>query len=324
MEFINGEISSQGGTTVESQHREIAHGWVDVSGTRTHFLLQGDGPPIVLLHGQGENAETWRWALPMLARTNCVVAPDFPGAGESAKLTTYAAPPSFYTDFLLAFLDKLGLDRVTIVGSSYGGLIAMRVALAAPNRVNALCLVDSSGLGRMTNPALTALTIPGVGEAMAAWWSTPPGAVHYACMFGLLSFAHPLQAPPAWYANMARLAQTPGHLHGAVLACLRGELDLVGQRDVVLDDVPRLMMPTLIVWGAYDAVVPSYHASAAMERLVNGRLVTIPDCGHLPHVERPDLFFAAVGDFLNEHVATNDIACCTSSSLLTLAAQPPG
>lgn len=301
--FNVGNIN-QLGKVIGEAHQQIEHGWVDVANTRTHFLVQGDGPPVVLLHGQGENCETWRWVLPALARTHRVFAPDFPGAGDSAKLNGYSAPPSLYADFLLGFLDAVGLTRVMLIGSSYGGLIAVRVALAAPGRVDALCLVDSSGFGRMTNPALMALTIPGYGDSMAAWWSTAVGSAHYAWMLGLISFAQPLRAPLEWYANMARLAQTPGHLRGAVLACLRGELDLLGQREVHLDELSSLTMPTLIVWGANDAVVPCHHGIAAACRLPKHRLAIIPDCGHLPHVERPDVFIATVGDFLKEIAAS--------------------
>lgn len=301
MEVFGANNSNQDVNAIESPHQEIPHGWVDVADTRAHFLVQGNGPPIVLLHGQGENCETWRWVLPALARTNRVFALDLPGAGESAKPTAYAAPPSFYADFLLGFIHALGLERVTIIGASYGGLIAIRVALAAPDRVDALCLVDSSGFGRMTNPALMALTIPGFGDSMAAWWSTPVGSAHFAWMFGAISFAQPLRAPPEWYANMAHLAQTPGHLRSAVLACLRGELDLLGQREVRLDELSSVTIPTLIVWGANDAVVPLHHATNASGRFPNSRLVVIPDCGHVPHVEQPQQFIAAVENFIKEN-----------------------
>ena len=281
----------------------IKEAWVEVGSLRTHYLTGGDGPPLVLLHGHGESSASWRWVLPALARTNRVYAPDFPGAGDSTKPAVYSQPPSFYSDFLAAFLDTLGLARVTLVGNSHGGNTALRLALAAPDRVTALALVDSSGLGRVINPALIALTLPGYGDAAVAWLSTPLGAPQWVAMLASLAFALPLLAPPDWLAQQYRLAVTPGHLHGAV-ACLRGELGLGGQREVFLDELPRLPMPTLVIWGMNDMVIPSYQAVAAAGRLNNGRLVLIPNCGHLPQVEQPDRFVAALSPFLAEHGAT--------------------
>ncbi len=281
----------------------IKDAWVDVGGWRTHYLTGGEGPPLVLLHGHGESSGSWRWVLPALARMNRVYAPDTPGAGKSTMFSDYSQPPSFYSDFLAGFLDALGLERVSLVGNSHGGNVALRLALAAPERVTSLSLVDSSGLGRVMNPALIGLTLPGTAEAAVPWLSTPLGAAQWAVMLASLVFTHPLRAPPAWLAGQYRLAQTPGHLHGAV-ACLRGELDLAGQREVVLDELPRLTMPTLVVWGANDRVVPSYQATAAAARLKNSRLVLIPNCGHLPQVERPDMFLGALSQFLNGTGAT--------------------
>jgi pimeloyl-ACP methyl ester carboxylesterase len=273
---------------------------VVVGDMSTHYLTGGEGPPLVLLHGHGDSSEIWRRVLPALARTHRVYAPDTPGAGNSAKLAAYSLPPAFYSDFLAKFLDSLGLARAALVGHSHGGNTALRLALAAPERVTALGLVDSSGLGRAINPALIALTLPGYGDAAIAWMSTPLGASQWAAMLASLAFAFPPLAPPAWLALQYRLAQTPGHLQGTV-ACLRGELNLWGQREVFLDELPGLKMPTLVVWGANDMVVPSYQARAAASRLGNGRLVLIPNCGHLPQVERPDRFVAALGRFLADH-----------------------
>jgi pimeloyl-ACP methyl ester carboxylesterase len=275
--------------------------WVEAGGFRTHYLTGGQGPPLVLLHGHGESSGSWRWVLPTLARTHRVYAPDTPGAGDSTKVSVDPKEPSFYLNHLTAFLDELGLERVALVGNSHGGNVAIRLALVAPARVTSLSLVNSSGLGREINPALIALTLPG-SAALAAWLSTPFGAPQWVSTLSTLSFAQPLAAPPEWFAQHYLLAQTPGHLDGMV-ACLRGELDLVGQREVILDELDRLTMPTLLVWGTNDMVIPSYHATAAAARLQNSQVVMIPDCGHLPQVERPDMFVAALSRFLADQGA---------------------
>ncbi len=301
MEIFGRESSHRdGGTVNRVVGVPIEDGWIEAGGFRTHYLTGGEGPPLVLLHGHGESSGSWRWVLPTLARTHRVYAPDTPGAGGTAKISSvHSTPPSFYSDFLAAFLDTLGLERVALVGNSHGGNIALRLALAAPDRVTSLGLVDSSGLGREINPALMALTLPGSADAAAAWLSTPLGAPQWVLMLASLAFTHPLLAPPSWLAQQYLLAQTPGHLQG-VVACLRGELGLAGQREVVLDELPRLMMPTLVVWGTNDMIVPSCHARAAAARIKDCRLVMIPNCGHLPQVERPDMFVTALGRFLAE------------------------
>lgn len=163
--------------------------------------------------------------------------------------------------------------------------------------------MDSSGLGREINPALIALTLPGSADAAAAWLSTPLGAPQWVAMLASLTFAQPLLASPKWLAQQYSLAQTPGHLQG-VVSCLRGELGLAGQRAVVLDELPRLTMPTLVIWGTNDMVVPRHHAAAAAARLKNCRVVMIPNCGHLPQVERPDVFVTALSQFLAEQGTT--------------------
>jgi pimeloyl-ACP methyl ester carboxylesterase len=282
----------------------IKDAWIEVNGFRMRYLTGGDGPPLVLLNGHGEDSRSWRWVLPSLARTNRVYALELPGYGESAKHSMRSTPPSFYSDALAGFLDVLGLERVALVGNSDGGLTVLRFALAAPDRVTALVLVDSAGLGREINPALIALTLPGIGDAAVAWCSTPLGATQWVTMFASLVFLHPLLAPAEWVAHQYRLALTPGHLHGAVLACSSGQVGLMGQREVYLDELPRLTMPTLVVWGANDMVIPSFQAINAAARLKNGRLVMIPNCGHEPQVQCPDEFIAAVGPFLAEHSVT--------------------
>ncbi|MDP9457425.1 MAG: alpha/beta fold hydrolase [Actinomycetota bacterium] len=100
---------------------------VDVEKLSTHYLTGGEGPPLVLLHGHGESSASWRWVLPALSRTHRVYAPDFPGAGGSAKFSDYSQPTSFYSDFLAAFLDALGLERVALVANSHGGNTALRL-----------------------------------------------------------------------------------------------------------------------------------------------------------------------------------------------------
>lgn len=277
----------------------------DAGDLMTRYLVAGPvgAPPLVLLHGDGDSAISWRWVMPALASSYRVYAPDFPGFGDSAKpappQTDYS--PSFFARFLGAFLDALGHERAVVIGSSLGGLVAIRFALDAPERVTALGLVGSAGLGRAINPGFPSLTIPGWGELAIAWAKTPLGAEQRAWWRSVLLFANPGRVPAAWLAEQDRLARLPGFME-ATVAALRAVVDPGGQRYLVLGELSRLSVPTLVAWGTDDLVFPAAQARAAVARLPRGRLALIPDCGHLPHVECPDRFVAALAPFLAEGV----------------------
>lgn len=283
------------------EDEQIQERWTRVDGLPVRYFAAGEGPPLLLLHGNGDSAVSWRWVLPALARTHRVYAPDLPDFGDSGKPGT-DAPPTFFARFAARFLDTLGVTSAAVAGNSLGGLAALHLALTTPDRVTALALVDSAGLGWSLNPALAALALPGYGEWAMAWSKTPLGTVQRAWWRGAFLFANPERVPAAWLAEQDRLALLPGFLE-ATLAALRAVTGPGIQRDVLLARLPELTMPTLIVWGTDDRLFPVCQAHAAVTRLRQGRLALIPDCGHLPHVERPAEFVAALRAFLLEHDA---------------------
>jgi pimeloyl-ACP methyl ester carboxylesterase len=270
---------------------------VEVEGMPIRYLSAGEGPPLVLLHGAGDNTLDWQWVMPALAATHRVYAPDLPGSPDSARPSA-AYSPAFFERFLAAFVDALKVGRAAFVGNSLGGLIALRLALSEPDRVTALILVDSAGLGRGVNPAFTSVNVPGLGEAAMPFWRTPVGAYQRAWGRTALLFARPPgSVPRGWIAEQKRLALSPGYLE-AHLRVLRALVGPLGQREVLLDRLTALAIPSLVVWGARDRVFPQSQAREAVSRLREGTLALIPDCGHMPHVECPDRFMAAIGGFL--------------------------
>jgi len=271
---------------------------VEVDGLPIRYLSAGEGPPLVLLHGAGDNSLDWRWIMPALAATHRVYAPDLPGSPDSAR-PALDYSPAFFERFLAAFVDALNLGRVTFVGNSLGGLIVLRLALSEPDRVRALILVDGAGLGREVNPAFTSVNVPALGEAAMPFWRTPVGAYQRAWGRTALLFADtPETVPREWIAEQKRLALSSGYLE-AHLSVLRALVGPWGQREVLVDRLPALAIPTLVVWGARDRVFPPSQAKEAASRLREGTLALIADCGHMPHVERPDNFLAALGEFLD-------------------------
>jgi pimeloyl-ACP methyl ester carboxylesterase len=274
---------------------------VEIDGLPIRYLAAGEGPPLVLLHGAGDNFLDWRWALPALARTHRVYAPDLPGSPDSARPAADYSP-AFFERFVAAFVDALGIGRATFVGNSLGGLVALRVALSEPARVTALVLVDSAGLGHAVNPAFTFVNVRGSFEAAIPFWRTPVGAYQRAWGRTALLFAHPPGGVPReWLAEQCRLAQSAGYLE-AHLTALRALVGPFGQREVMVDRLGLLGMPTLVVWGECDRVFPESHAREAVARLREGSLALIPGCGHMPHVECPDRFLATLDGFLLKRV----------------------
>ncbi len=270
---------------------------VEVGGASIRYLAAGEGSPLVLLHGVGTSALEWNRAIPALAHGRSVYALHLlePESGDGAGYS-----PASFAGFVAKFLDALEIERATVVGNSLGGLVALRLALSNPSRVDALGLVDSAGLGWEITPALSLATLPGYGEAAIYWAKTPMGAAQRAWGRTPLLFALPSSAPPEWLAEQYRLGLAPGFMQ-ATLAALRGHVNPVGQREseILLNELPRLMVPTLVVWGALDRVVPTRHARDAVSRLRDGHLAVIPGCGHLPHVECPDRFTEVLNGFLD-------------------------
>ncbi len=269
---------------------------IQVDGVLTRYLSAGTGPALVLLHGAGDNARDWSSVLPLLGRSHQVLAPDLPGYSPgSIPASDYS--PAHLARFVARFMDAVGLDRAVVAGNSLGGLAALQLALSAPGRVAALCLVDSAGLGRAVNPALVAQRLPGIGELAVAVGRRRPGAALRAVARALLLFGRPWRTPRSWLVEQYRVARQPGFLE-ATVASLRAVLGLFGQRRVLVGRLAELTMPTLIVWGTADWVIPVTHGRRAARRLTQGSLVQLRGCGHAPQVECPEGFTEALSRFL--------------------------
>ncbi len=270
-----------------------------------HFLSAGppagqcQGSTLVLLHGGGESAWAWRWVMPRLAERFRVLAPDLPGSGKSDLVAgNYVA--GWYGSFVADFLDALRIESAVVIGHSLGGLAALQMVLDnRDERVRGLVLVDSAGLGRELNPALTLMTLPGLGDLSALLALTPPGQLQRLGWRARGCFAHPTRVPAEWYLDQFWSGMRPGLLEDQ-LAVSRSLMDLHGQSEIVLDRLADLAVHTLIVWGDSDQIIPVTHAHEAARRVRHRRLAIIPDCGHMPQVERPGLFLEALDPYLTE------------------------
>ncbi len=270
---------------------------ITLHGHRVCFRRRGEGPLIVLIHGITGRSEQWNPAIEQLAEGHAVLAPDLLGHGESAKprgdysLGAYA---SAVRDTIAA----LGHERATIVGHSLGGGIAMQFAYQFPERCERLVLVSSGGLGREVHPLLRAATLPGSEWVMPVL--THPTVLGAGESIGRLIGLLRLRAGTD-LAEVARGFASLGDAkaRSAFIHTMRAVLDAGGQRVSALD---RLYLaesvPSLIVWGSADPVIPVDHGRAAHEAMPGSGLEILEGVGHFPQLERPHEFSRLLVEFI--------------------------
>jgi pimeloyl-ACP methyl ester carboxylesterase len=251
---------------------------------------------VVLLHGIAGTSATWDAVIPRLAEHYDVIAPDLLGHGESAKPHgDYSL--GAYANVVRDLLEALGMGRATIVGHSLGGGIAMQFAYQFIERCERLVLVSSGGLGREVHPLLRAATLPGA-EAVLPWLSTAGsrgvGAlVHALRLLGVRASA---DLDETWRSFVS--LEEPA-ARRAFIQTVRGVMDHGGQR---VSANERLYLaeglPTLIVWGEKDPLIPVRHAREAHERMAGSRLEIFPDAGHFPYRDDPERFASVLVDFI--------------------------
>jgi pimeloyl-ACP methyl ester carboxylesterase len=238
---------------------------VVVDGTNTQYLEGGNGSPLLLLHGHEQSATSWRWVIPALARTHRVLALSLPGTGESGPSIGNHAPGNDLTPFVAAFLDTLGVQPpLDVVGHSAGGAIALRLALIDPARIRTLTLVDSAGLGQAVHPLLALDTLPGIGELAIMISRIPGGAMARTSLSTAMLFAQPWRIPAEFIAEHHALGRRPGQLETST-AMARALFGPDGQRQILLEHLPTLTTPTLVIWGGCDYVLPARQAQAAVD-----------------------------------------------------------
>lgn len=251
---------------------------------------------MVLLHGIAGTSATWDAVIPRLAEHYDVLAPDLLGHGESAKPRgDYSL--GAYANAVRDLLEALGENRATLVGHSLGGGIAMQFAYQFLERCERLVLVDSGGLGREVHPLLRAAALPGAGLVLP-WLSTTTSRGVGALVRGMNRLG--IRAGPdldETWRSFVSLREPAARR--AFIQTVRGVMDLSGQR-VIANERLYLAegLPTLIVWGENDPLLPVRHARAAHERIAGSRLEIFPEAGHFPHRDDPERFAKVLADFI--------------------------
>jgi pimeloyl-ACP methyl ester carboxylesterase len=260
--------------------------------------LDGTKPVLLLVHGIGQDSSTWQTVIGELARDYAVIAPDLLGHGDSDKpRADYAV--GAYACGLRDLLTVLGVDRVTVVGHSLGGGVAMQFAYQFPERCERLVLVSSGGAGREVHPLLRLASLPGAELVMPVATAAPIRSLAR-LLAGLVAhvggdLTQDLEFMLASYDRLARATS-----RRAFLRTLRSVVDVHGQ---VVTGLDRCYLaegvPVLLIWGARDGVTPFAHATRAHEAMPGSRLEVFPGAGHFPHHSDPARFLAVLRDFLS-------------------------
>jgi EmrB/QacA subfamily drug resistance transporter len=296
---------------------------VSLHGHRLVYRIGGSGPAVVLVHGLLQDSLTWRKVIQGLTSTHTVIAPDLFGYGASDAPSNIDYSPGGQAGAVRDLLDSLGLHRVTIVGHSLGGGIAMSFAYNYPERVRGMALISSGGLGREVHPLIRTLSVPGSGLALRLLTLRPT--------LGLL-------------AGLDRIARTAGarRLHRTVRALetmlgtlddrerrvalirtIRSVIGFNGQHVCALDRLHRMgAFPTLLLWGTRDPVIPARHASAALASNARAELVLLDDVGHLPQLTQGECVTDCLSSFIHGARARGAVVAENRASR-TVRTSPP-
>ena len=254
---------------------------VRVRGLDIAYQRAGDGPPLLLVHGAGDDSRVWQPQLSALADAFTVVAWDEPGSGRSADL-----PEGFgladYAACLAGLIDGLALGPVHLAGLSWGGTVALQTYADAPHLVGTLVLADTYAGWAGSLPAdEVRQRVAGVRRVLAA-----PAEDVVLVAPGLFAG----EPPAAFAALLTELAA------GVRRETLAAQLVAMAEADL-RDLLPRIDVPTLLVWGEQDARSPQDVARQFEQAIPGARLVVLPDCGHLSNLEQPARFNEAVRSF---------------------------
>ncbi|MCL4505388.1 MAG: alpha/beta hydrolase [Chloroflexi bacterium] len=253
-------------------------------------------PVLLMVHGLGDEADTWRHLIEPLARQYRVIALDLPGFGRSDK-PRRSYTPSFYVDTILALISALGASTVSIVGHSLGGMIAHALALSNPNLVSRLTLIDGclSPQPQRVSPGMLLMLLPYFGERFYNNLRKDPQAAYatlrgyYADLDGM-----PEQDQRFLYQRVNERVWSDGQ-RDAYLSVLRHmPIWMAGNGRKLTAQINQCAAPTHVIWGVKDMILPLAHAQALVAQQPCTHLSLIPDAGHLPHQERPQAVLDAV------------------------------
>ena len=270
--------------------------YLELRGDRVAYQEAGSGEVLLLIHGMAGSSATWNAVIPQLSKKYRVIAPDLLGHGESAKPRGDYSLGAFAV-LLRDLLDELGITRATVIGQSLGGGVAMQFAYQHRDYCERLVLISSGGLGPDLSWTLRLLSAPGV-ELILPVIAPQPVLNAGDKVLSWLSSAgiHAPRADEMWnaYSSLAD-RQT----RQAFLRTLRSVVDYRGQAVSALNKLHLTsQLPTLLIWGDRDRIIPVDHGYAAHDAFSGSRLEVLGGVGHFPQVEAPTAVVEILEDFI--------------------------
>jgi pimeloyl-ACP methyl ester carboxylesterase len=258
---------------------------VDVGGLQARYRVSGEGTPVLLVHGIGRSLEDWTEQHALIGPGYAVHSVDLPGFGRSEPLRdTYSLPA--LASFLEGFLDAVGIaEPAHLVGNSLGGAVVMQLSLQAPGRARSLALLNSAGFGREVALALRLLAVRPLGRLLLR--PTRANVIR-----SERSVFHDPALATAERVELALSLATQPHASRVFLATARALGTFRGirsqWRDELLAEAAAVGLPTLVVWGDKDLILPHHHLEAARKHLPHAAFHLFPDTGHMPQIERAE------------------------------------
>ena len=260
----------------------ISEEFVKVGETKIRYLEEGSSNSnIVLIHGLGGFAERWSAVIPLLSKKYHVIALDLPGYGYSDK-PSIDYTPEFFLKFIFDFLDSIGIRKTHMVGTSLGGQIVAECAITQNKMIEKIALVCPAGIMKGSTPTLDAYSM----AALYPSYDTVRTA--YEMMTGSNK-----KVPDDTIENFIKRMTQPN----AKMAFMSTILALKNAPPIT-KRLSNIMVPTLLIWGKLDAMIPVKYANDFASSIKNCRLEIMENCGHTPHIEEPVKFSQSVLNFL--------------------------
>lgn len=264
----------------------------EIDGMQIRLEHEGSGAPVILIHGYTSNLYTWRFNTPELAKGASVWSLDLPGFGYSDKPKAFGYTLADYADFMAAFMDAEGIPKATLVGNSMGGSIAMMTCLMHPDRVEKLVLIDSAGYPEEESGffVFTLMGYPVFGELLMSF------NYRWVVKQSLLSGV---------YYDNGFVTDDVVDSYYEVYKTENGKKAplWVGRsfdwdNDLNTDRIKTIGVPTLVIWGAEDTLIPVRHADYFGRDITGSRVIVIPEAGHMPHEEKAAVVNELISGFV--------------------------
>jgi pimeloyl-ACP methyl ester carboxylesterase len=266
-----------------------------VDGIRLHGVTLGAGPRLLLIHGASGGCANWFRIIRALSERFSVCALDLPGFGLSDPAPGAAPVGVWSADLVDRWLDAVGWDGGHMVGTSFGGHVALRLALSRPDRFRSVAVINATGLGREVAVAVRLAALPLIGPALLA----PSRRGTRALFRTLLTTDRTTIEGAAESALLEYLYLTARAGQPSLAQSFRDVIGVAGQREILGDDDLRaIAQPTLLLWGGVDPFLPPAHGRRAARIIPRALSVELPGVGHSPNWERPDLVVDALLPFL--------------------------